>query len=439
MKKSSSELLITIRRASIVLVSLFIMSGGLLPFFSQERVLAAQVTQRSVTISSSIPSAVTGYVFSFVPGTAGAIQSLKFQACTTALGTCTAPSGLSFSSASGGSVGGWTNATNFTIDNTGSNNCIAAASVLCAKRTQAASEAASGSHTVSFSNITNPSGSSCSSTNCTFFVRMTTYSDTAYATQVDYGVVASSTTQALTVNASVQEQLSFCIGATSVNDATTSVPVCSSVTGTSVSLGTLSSTAVSVTPVTTTYNGDANNGLAELSTNADLGASVAYNAVQQSGTNHPGALRVVGATCNAGSVTTDQCINSIGATKATLTAGTEDYGMTIAGVNCSNVGSAYTCSFAGGNFNLVPTTNYNCNGTTNGGHSNTYPSDTNQVSGTTACSYAWDESGTTDTIASSSSIVGGEALILKFAATPSLVTPTGSYTAQADFIATPTY
>jgi hypothetical protein len=429
------------RRVALISGLVIILFGGILPMFNQGNVLAAYVTQRSVTIGSSIPSAVTTYNFSFVPATSGPIQSMEFQACTTALGTCTAPSGLSFSSTSGGSVsGGWTNSTAFTVDNTGSNNCTAASNELCVKRTQSASETNSGNHVINFSNITNPNGTSCSTSNCTFFVRISTFSDNTYSTLVDSGTVASSTTQILTVSATVAEQLSFCIGNTSVNDATTTVLTCPSITGTSVNLGTLSSTAVSVSPVASTnYNGNGDNGLAELTTNASNGATVAYNAIQQSGTNHLGTLRVAGATCNSGSVNTDQCINTIGTTKATLTAGTEDFGMTIAGINCSVI-SGYTCSFASGTFNLDPATNYNCNGTANAGHSNTYPTaDTNQVTGTTTCSYAWDESGTTNTIASSSTIVGDEALILKFAATPNIVTPTGAYTAQADFIATPTF
>jgi hypothetical protein len=439
MRKQNRYVSISLKRSFIVIASLFIMGGGLLPLINEGTVLAASITQRSVAIGSAVPSAITTYSFGFVPGTTDPIQSLEFQACTTALGACTNPAGLSFTAAAGGTVSGWTNATNFTVDTTGGGGCAPAANVLCAKRTQVANEAASGSHSISFTNITNPSGASCTTTNCTFFIRITTYSTAAYTTPIDTGTVASSTTQLFTVNAAVQEQLAFCIGNTTVNDATATVPTCSTISGTSLNLGTLNSSATSVSPVNTTNNGDGNNGLAELSTNASNGAAVAYNAIQQSGTNHQGALRVAGATCNAGVVNTDQCINSVGVTKAAITAGTENFGMAIAGVNCSNV-SAYTCSFASGTFNLNPATNYNCNGIANAGHANTYPTaDTNQVSGTTACSYAWDETGTTETIASSSTIVGSESLILKFAATPNLVTPTGSYTAQADFIATPTF
>jgi hypothetical protein len=422
------------RRALTVLAALLFVSTGIAPILNIGNVSAATVSQRSVQIGSGVVSASTTYTYNFVPATAGAIQGLKFQACTTPIGTCTAPAGLSASSAAGGTVSGsWTTATNFTVDAVGAGGCTASASVLCATRTQAISETASGVRTVAFTTITNPNGTSCATINCTFFVRITTYSNNTWATAVDDGVVASSTTQTLTVSATVQENLTFCVGSTAVDDATTSVPLCASVSGTSLNLGALNSTAVSASPVSATYSGDGKNGLAEIGTNASNGAAITYNAIAQSGTNHAGTLRVAGATCAAGTSNTDQCINAAGTAKVTLTAGTERFGMTIAGINCSNV-TSYTCTFSSGTTNLTRNTNYDCAGTT------TYPTTENgQLGGTTTCSYAWDETGTSATVASSTSVIGNEALILKFAATPNITTPTGSYTALINFVATPTF
>jgi hypothetical protein len=263
---------------------------------------------------------------------------------------------------------------------------------------------------------------------------MFSYSDTAYTTAVDSGTVASSTTQLFTVNAAIQEILTFCVGATTVDDSnTTTPPLCASVSGTSLNLGTLNSANINVSPVSAAAaNGDNNNGIAELSTNATNGATVAYDAIQQTGTNHKGTLRVVSATCNAGVVNTDQCINAVGTSEAHIVTGTENFGMTIAAVNCKAT-TAYACSFTGGTYNLTRNANYNGTG------SNTYPTDSGQITGTSNAFYAWDETGTTQTIASSSTVVDKEAMILKFAATPNIVTPTGSYTAQADFVATPTF
>ena len=422
------------KRLAIVAVVLIAISFPL--FVLNDPAVAAQITSRSLTLTSAQISTSTSYNFSLVPGTTAAIQGMKFQACTTAIGTCTAPSGLSFGSAGGGSLTGtWTNATAFTVDLAGGNDCTASASILCAKRTQASNETGAAIRGVTFTTITNPNGTSCATINCTFFVRITTYTTTTWTVGsiTDTGTVAASTVQLLTVNAQVAESLTFCVGATTADTNTAAVATCGSIAGTSLNLGVLSSSFSNVSPVSAaSANGDSNNGLAELSTNASTGATVTYDSIQQSGTNHQGTLRVSGASCNSGAINTDQCINTIGTSKATLAAGTENFGMAIAAINCQNV-TAYTCTTSSGTTNLTRSTNYNCNAT------NTYTTDSGQVAGTTNCSYAWDETGAAATIATSSSVVGGEAMILKFAATPNLVTPTGSYTAKADFIATPTF
>ena len=415
--------------------------SGLLPVINAGNASANQVTSRSVLISTGQAGA-TGvtYTFGFAPNQSPttAIQSLKFQACTTALGACTAPHGLVFTSAVASTMVGWTNNATAFSTNAGSNNCTASASIICVTRTQAAVETGTTARTLLFTTITNQdvnAGNCGGAVNCTFFVRMTDFSDTAYLTALDTGTMASSTTQGLTVNATIQETLTFCVGATAINDGTTAPAACASISGTSLSLGTLTSADSSVSPVSAGNGGDSNNGIAELSTNASLGATVTYDATQQSGTNHKGTLRVAGATCNVGTVTNDQCINAIGTTQATLTAGTEAYGMTVAAVNCAAT-TAYACTFAGNTYHLTRDTNYDGTGL------NTYPTDTNLVAGTTNAGYAWDESGTPDTIAASTSPNGPvdrEALILKFAATPNLVTPAGIYTALADFVATPTF
>ncbi len=286
------------KRIIVMLLAIVIAcAGGALPSVNDGSASAATITQRSLKIGSAIVSTSNTYTYSLVPGTASAIQGLKFQACTTALGTCTAPSGISFSSAGGGTVGGsWTNATNFTTDASGANDCTASASIMCAKRTQAASETASGVRTVAFTSITNPNGTSCATINCTFFVRVTTYSTNTWTAGsiVDTGTVASSTVQTVTINATIQETLTFCIGATTINDATTAPPACSSISGSSLNLGTMNSSNVSISPVAAGNGGDGNNGIAELSTNAASGATVSYTAVQQSGTN-PKGTRMVGA------------------------------------------------------------------------------------------------------------------------------------------------
>ena len=239
-------------------------------------------------------------------------------------------------------------------------------------------------------------------------------------------VVSQSTSQTLTVNARVQEVLQFCVGSTGVDDATTTVgAACANVTGTDVDLGAVDSGTIAVSPVPTANGGDNENGVAMVRTNAVAGVVIDYKSVQDTSS---GKLKVAGATCS-GTSTTDQCFNSTGTTQNSIVAGTEEFGMTIAGINCGST-TSYTCTFSSGSYNLARDAEYDGDG------SNTY-----QTGGSN--NFAWDDTGTADRIASSAGssvkVVDDEAMILKFAATSSITTPTGQYTVQADFIATPTF
>jgi hypothetical protein len=420
--------------------SLFLPVAGLviLVLFCMPLMLAhlagasGQLAARSLTISSGVPSNTSvDYKFTFTPVATSTLQSLKFEACTTAVNTCAAPTGLDFSPATFVSQNNFDGGTNFAVDNTGGNTCTPAANILCANRTDATNQTTT-SRDITFGTITNPS-----TANTAFFVRITTFADNAYtggANIQDTGTTASAVVQTLTTNAAVAEVLNFCIGSTVGNTDTDIMPAdCTAVSGTSVNLGVLTNTQVNVSPVQVINGGDGNNGLAMLRTNATSGATVAYDAIQAiSGTNHLGTLRIAGSNCNAGVVATDPCINAVGGTQATLTSGTENFGMTIAAVNCNST-TSYSCTFGAGDYNLLRNTDYDGTG------SNTYPTDSDLVSGTTNAGYAWDETGTAANIATSSTYVDDEALMLKFAATSSITTPFGAYSVQTDFIAVPTY
>lgn len=442
MRKQVKDFIDATRRAVCLFTAIALVASGMTLFWQGGYASAAVITSRSVQIGSSLASASTDYKFSFVPATAAPIQGLKFQACTTALGSCTAPAGLSFSTAgatgtvSTGST--WTTTTNF-AKQTGSNDCVSSASILCANRTAASNETGSTVRSVTFTTVTNPNATICASNVCTYFIRITTYNNNTWTVGgiVDNGTVATSLTSQLTVNAFVQEQLTFCVGQTSVNNATSAIADCTALGTASVNLGTLTPSSTSVTPVTSN-GGDGMNAGIQVSTNAANGTNVYYSAVQQSGTNHAGALRVAGQTCNAGTVVYDSCINSQ-ATQATITANSssEVFGMTIAGINCQNT-NAYSCVFSTGVYNLQRDAEYDGNG------ANTFVSDADLVGATTNGGYAWNETANSATqIASSASstikVIDKETLILKFAASPALVTPTGSYTAKADFVAAPAF
>lgn len=438
-----------------------------------------QILSRSLTISSGVPGKTgVSYTFTFTPaaGSTVPIQGMKLIACTSAVDTypgntsnCTAPPGFSaagagFASATFGSKTGWQGAPDFAVDSTGAGDCapLATHNVICANRTDGTNQTLT-SRTITFNNITNPTEGITSPNGTPFYIGIYTYTDAAYtAPQQDFGATASAVVQTLTTNAAVAEVLNFCVGSTTVDNTTTSVGAdCTQVSGTAVNLGTLDTSLITTSPVTTN-GGDSKNAVAMVRSNAGNGVTVAYDAIQQSGTNHQGTLRLAGATCSAvgdlsgatygasdanGNTLVDPCINAAGTAQTVFTAGTEMFGMTIAGINGGSTTSYTSCTYgdatasigAGDFCNLKPISGYICSGASG---SETY------VEGTpdgVACpnGYAWDESGSAVNIASSSTStvkqVDDEAIIMKYAATPSITTPFGPYQAQTDFIAVPVY
>jgi hypothetical protein len=426
-------------KQAILLFVVAVMALTWLSPFMLHKANAAQITSRSLTLGTAVPSASTSYTFNFTTATSAFhLDAIKLIACTTAIGsypggTCTAPTGISFASATFGSISGFTDATNFTIDTSGANDCIATShpEVLCLKRTSSSNDTA-GAKTLVINAVTNPS-----SVNTSFYVGITTYNANTWPSggRQDSGTTAAAIVQTLTVSAKVAEFLQFCVGSTATNDATTAPATsCSGIAGTTVNLGTLDSSAVTLSFSDSSSGGDNNNGVTMIRTNAANGATVAYDAVQAgSGTNHLGTLRITGASCNAGTVNTDGCINAAGTTQTAFTAGHESFGMTIAGVNCGAVDptASYSCVYSSGTNNLQQQTNY-----VGGTNSTTFGA-------SAAKGFAWQESGASTTIASSASStikqIDNEALILVFAASPAITTPFGSYTVQADFVATPTF
>lgn len=432
------------RTILLILITVLSMSPVL---YLNQTASAAQITNRSLTISSAVPNQTNvTYTFSFEPVSANTIQSMYFESCTTAVGACTSPSGLDLQTGTVALTSGFNGViTGLTQNASNSSPACDVTANLCANWNDATAQTPGQVHIINVSGVINQSQTTCSNNwNCTFFIRMFTYSDTAYTNSEDYGTVASATTQTFTVNATVEEQLSFCVGSVTGDSATVetisyAMPNCTTLSGTSLSLGTLGTGETTISPVAAgqPLNGDNNNGVVELNTNASNGTAIYYNAIQQSGTNHLGSLRVAGANCSAGNTFTDQCINSIGPSAAFITPGTENFGMTGTGINCYNVpAGVYTCN--GSTHNLVLESNYECNAVD---ASNSYSSFDagGQIAVQSTCKYAWDENANNDLFASSPTVVAGEAATVEFAATPEITTPTGSYTALVSFVAVPEY
>ena len=198
---------------------------------------ASPITNRSVTIGSSVSGATTSYSFLFTVPSATVIKSASFTACTTASGACSTPTAFSGSGASLssqptnlGDASGWTG--DFT-----------AAGSLKVKKTGNAT-APTGSQTVAFSSVVNPT-----LTNQTFYFRITTYSDDTWTTAIDTGTVATSTAGQITVNVPIDELLTFTL-ASSTSTLSSPTP---SATGSGTSSMSISTNARSGYSIT--YNG----------------------------------------------------------------------------------------------------------------------------------------------------------------------------------------
>ena len=439
------------RSIHLALVSLVVV-GVLMPLMLARDTSAAQMTSRSLLLSTAVIGSAPGgnavqYTFTFTIPSILDVEGLKIEFCTTAVGSCVGPTGLTTANRTFGTQSGWQGATNFAVSTSNTNDCNGTLTrIICANRTDATAQTAT-SRSIRFDAMTNPT-----TANSTLFARITTYDNSSFSISggagnqaVDTGTVASAVTQTLTVSAYVAEVLNFCVGATAVDDATTSVGAsCSNVTGTTVDIGVLEDGLTNVSPVDASpYNGNDFNGVAMIRTNAINGATASYRAIQQSGTEQLGTLRIAGQTCSATTTdATDPCIEAAGITALTFNAGTDTgdlFGMTIAAINCGSTTSygATTC-FADNTYHLRRNAEYDGTG------GNTYPTDTtSQVSGNTNAQYAWRQDGVSSEIASStaesSKVIDDEAMILKLAAYSAITTPFGTYTAQADFIALATY
>lgn len=184
---------------------------------------AAQLTSRSLTLSSTLPgTSVTGlagsetngsdaiHTFNFTVPSATSVQSILFRYCTTAIGTCTAPTGLNVAGVTEGATSGL---------NAGW--AIAGAATSSFRLDYVTGEDISGAVVVPVADIVNPTPEG------TFFVRITTHTDTTPDTSgwldmVDEGTVASAITDGIVITSRVAETLGFSTVGTTPTGALTS-------------------------------------------------------------------------------------------------------------------------------------------------------------------------------------------------------------------------
>lgn len=459
------SLRVALEKAKIWIAVLVMAAIGLTPILYQNTAQAAQLTNRSLTLSSSadgttaLGQGVT-YTFQFNLATSGNVGSMQFEFCEQPLGTCDAPDGMD---ASGTSIGTNTingGAGNFVLGDT---TDAPTANRVRIERTPGAATAG---HTVivALEDIDNPT---LAGNGTSFYARITVYSDAAYSAAVDDGVVAGAIVDQLTVTGRVQERLVFCVyalddaaGSATPGTAADEMPASCAANeanlGADVDIGIVDNTNIAISPVDNTPPTSIGNdtfGAAQVNTNAPNGVVITYYATEAStGTEELRAFRVPGATCtNGGADTTDQCfISADGTTGETFTAGTERFGIQIACVaNNSSTGGAGalgTTDNLGANGSGAGTA-----GTYNAAYSNADDditddasddcenSDTNEPGAGQGVKFAWNDTATAQALISSDTVVDDEIVKMRFGATASATTPTGLYTAAATMIATATF
>lgn len=483
----SGRLRTSVDRFGNLLIAAAFALSGLMPIVLFHQANAQQLTLRKVTISSSQPDlAGVTYDFAFTTATTSTIQSMIFQFCSRPLGTCTLPGTDSTPAAtetidvhhtttSVGTPTGFTGATAFTEQTSDAGACTDAdggsgvSTMYCVTRTDTTSETA-GARTFQILNVTNPiiAQTPTAKNNEEIYVRVTTYSDTAFATKVDEGTVAASIVNQLTVTGRIQERLVFCVFA--LDDAAGSSATVGTASGnqpkdcsaaeanvsTTIDLGVIDNLAISYTPENNNPPTDLGNdrfGAAIVTTNASNGLAVTYYATAAgTGTNELRAFRVPGATCNvSGTSLVDQCfISADDTTPDTFVAGTERFGMQLACV--SNTDTATTTRGLTSNLGKDATPAYVSGSGSNGSVNSVYDAGRtnfdddatddceNDPAGTFLNDeFGWRDSGTAQPLISSLTVVDNEMIKLRHAAAAAATTPTGTYTVNSTFIATPTY
>ncbi len=469
------------RYSSVAIAFAFALSG-LMPIILVNSAGAAQLSQRNVVLSTSEPGENGSYTFNFEIKSSYALQGLIFQFCSTPLGSCSLPEGngggdeMNLSTATAGAFTG-TNSTAFAKVTTDTGACDeadggAAATMVCVNRTQPAAESATAPNDAkSFvvGSITNP-GLATNTNNTQVYVRITTFSDTAFADDEDAGTVAASIVSQLIVSGRVQERLVFCVfalGDTPGSSATQGAVAgnmpdsCSAAEandGTNVDLGVIDNSDVFASPVDNNPPSSLGNdkfGAAIINTNASSGVTMSYYATDGTGTDLLKAFRVPGAVCDDGNATFigDQCFNSASGSGATITQGTELFGMQLACVvnsttttngigTTSNLGKAAGAyaygSGTGGSVNSA----YDAGRGTAPGASFDDGAGNDCEGGTTPAlsdKVAWNTTTTAAPLISSDTVVDDEMVKFRYLVTASPTTPTGTYTVASTYIATPTF
>lgn len=461
-----------LQRMQLVIIAVLLGLASMMPIILENNASAGSLSSRKVTISSSVGD-LTGvsYAFAFTFPTALEAGGIMFEFCTTALGTCTKPTGMNVhhDTASTNASQTFSQTPVFTevAANTGdcafgTNGTGGTNTRYCVSRTggTSASNETAAAKAITIDSIVNPT---LSGNTTPVYVRITVYDNENFSSsggdenQTSHnGTVAAAIVRQLTVNGRVAERLDFCVGAVTDSDAgaadstedasitgLTDNGICtgSFPSSSTVDIGVIDDAAINFAPVNTTATNGSNDtyGLAAVKTNASGGAAVTFfveDATNVSGadTHHLKAFRVLPTDCDSDQTTggglVDQCFRSASGTGDDFTA--------LSGATRERFGMKIACVYQGSTFsstsNIAVNSNYDDAASASAADCENTTDNTN---------YAWNTTGSAVEIASSTAssgkVVDDELLKISFAATSSSTTPTGSYTVVSTYIATPTF
>lgn len=228
-----SKLSVPLKRSGFMLLALALLSGTTamnLSFFATETAYAGQLTARSLSLSSTAPGTVTTgaansytngssarHTVTFTHSASATVGAIVLQYCTTAIGSCTSPTGLNMASATKGTFtgtgmtdGNWTVGSDDLTTLSGRSGCTGTngRTNCIAVRQTPGTNGGTNAWTLPFNAITNPNETAG------FYVRIftfasNTYSANTYGSDVDQGVVASSIVDPINITARVAETLGF--------------------------------------------------------------------------------------------------------------------------------------------------------------------------------------------------------------------------------------
>ncbi len=389
--------LLGLKRGTYLVLAVATALGALMPILNSKAYAYTQLTTRSIEMSSAAASNTgSSYLVSFTATTAA--KNVRIDFCSNSplyTDTCTAPGGFS---ASGATFTGGTQ--------TGSGWSVASAAAAQVTVSNATTAYSAGAVTYTIGGITNPSAVG------TFYARIYTYAAASndYSTAAspgtvaDFGGIALSTTNLISITAKVQETLTFCVSGAVLAPSTT----CAGATLPTLTLGHGSPAVLdqTVDDVASAYT--------QVSTNANSGISMRMksgNSCANGGLSSNG-----GTTCNIPGISGGTSSSVV------LTPGTAGFGLFVAASSNNTTGTG----------TITPATTYNGNGHT------TLP-----FTGPSDVWFGMNNTGVTstygDVIATSSAPTSLTNNQLVFGATAALTTQAGIYTVNESLITTGTF